>query len=367
MVKSMKLKKIVRFHQKSKIKAGEGKETGAYKFFTSSPVQSKYLDYFQLDEESLVFGTGGLPSIHYINEPFSVSTDCLVIGINNSQYRLKYVYYYLIGNMHILENGFKGAGLKHISKKYIEEIEIPLLNITLQNKIIELFDLLEQVIYFRKSQIAGLDALIQSTFIEMFGDPNEKSTKFELKALKDLGNIITGNTPSRKVSEYYGDYIEWIKSDNINTPSYTLTKAVEFLSEKGKIKGRVVPKNSILVTCIAGSKSCIGNAAIADREVAFNQQINAIIPNGDPYFLYTQFLVCKNLVQAASTNGMKGLVSKGAFQQIQFVCPPIDLQIKFGDKFLEIQKVKEKLQKSLNEIEKLYNSLFSKAFKGELF
>ena len=59
-----------------------------------------------------------------------------------------------------------------------------------------------------------LDELVKSRFVELFGDPNivesNKCVKFS-----SIAKIITGNTPSRKSPEYYGDYIEWIKSDNI--------------------------------------------------------------------------------------------------------------------------------------------------------
>ncbi|WP_255309529.1 restriction endonuclease subunit S [Listeria newyorkensis] len=132
-------------------------------------------------------------------------------------------------------------------------------------------------------------------------------------------------------------------------------------------KGRIVPRNSILVTCIAGSKNVIGNAAIADREVAFNQQINAIVPDVNTYFLYVHILVSKKKIQDKSTGGMKGLVSKSTFQNIKFMYPPKDLQNKFGEYFIEITKQKQLLKQSLTELENNFNSLMQRAFNGELF
>ncbi|WP_431244235.1 restriction endonuclease subunit S [Flavobacterium sp. P21] len=122
-------KEIFNFQKKSKIKAGDGFKIGEgkYPFYTSSNVLTKSLNDFLFENESLIFGTGGLASIHYCNENFAVSTDCFVTQPkNNKQTFTKFIYYYLSGNMHILENGFKGAGLKHISKDYLENIEIPL-------------------------------------------------------------------------------------------------------------------------------------------------------------------------------------------------------------------------------------------------
>jgi type I restriction enzyme, S subunit len=279
----------------------------------------------------------------------------------------KYLYYVLEFMREKIASLGTGSTFKAISKAPLSTIEIPVPPLEQQIKIVNLVDKVKEVIIKRRSQIAALDELTKSVFLAMFGDPRSKNSKFEKKQLSDFGEIITGNTPPRDVKEYYGDHIEWIKSDNINTPYHFLTKAEEYLSEKGMEKGRVVPKNSILITCIAGSKSCIGNAAIADREVAFNQQINAIIPKGNPFFLYTQFLVGKELVQSASTDGMKGLVSKGAFRKIGFISPPDKLQGEFGNKFLVIQNQKQQLLESLQNIEGLYHSLLQKSFKGELF
>lgn len=275
--------------------------------------------------------------------------------------------YYALKTVKLEEYADKAAKGITLNKKKLNQIQIPYTDISTQKKIASIMNVAEDLISKRQSQITALDELTQSLFLEMFGDPIVNNNKYPKRPLSDFGEIITGNTPSRKEPEYYGDYIEWIKSDNINTPYHYLTRADEFLSEKGLEKGRLVPENSILVTCIAGSKSCIGNAAIADRPVTFNQQINAVIPKGNPYFLYTQFLVGKKLIQQASTDGMKGLVSKGAFQKVEFIAPPLKIQEEFGEKFLAIQHNKQQLLKSLNQIENLYNSLLQKAFKGELF
>ena len=59
---------------KSKIKAGEGKDNGKYKFFNSSNEQTKFYDVAQYFKPALIFGTGGNASVHYCDEPFSTST-----------------------------------------------------------------------------------------------------------------------------------------------------------------------------------------------------------------------------------------------------------------------------------------------------
>lgn len=282
---------------------------------------------------------------------------------------IPYVGKFLQSKNQYLRDTCTGATIPHISRKALENIVIPLPSVERQKYISNTLDKAKSLIVKRKAQIEALDQLTLSVFLEIFGDPVTNTKSYPIQPLREFGTVITGNTPSRKKPEYYGDHIEWIKSDNINTPSHFLTRAEEYLSELGKIKGRVVPANSILVTCIAGSQSSIGNAAIADRSVAFNQQINAIVPNKNinVYFLYTQFLVGKRLVQQASTNSMKGLVSKSAFEQIYFINPPYRLQVKFGEIFEQVEEQKRNLLKSLTHLEENYNSIMQRAFKGELF
>jgi type I restriction enzyme S subunit len=106
---------------------------------------------------------------------------------------------------------------------------------------------------------------------------------------------------------------------------------------------------------------------MVDRPVAFNQQINAFVPEaGNPHFFFAQLLVGKRLVQQASTGGMKGLVSKGRFEQIQLVEPPPDLQDRFAEQALRIEVIKSGLRASLAQLVALFVSLQYRAFRGEL-
>ena len=97
-------------------------------------------------------------------------------------------------------------------------------------------------------------------------------------SLNEIGEIITGNTPSKSDTNFWNSPdICFIKPDVIAEDEITeLLDSNEYISENARNKARIVNKNSILVTCI-GSIAKIGIVKI--RECAFNQQINAIIPN----------------------------------------------------------------------------------------
>ena len=175
----------------------------------------------------------------------------------------------------------------------------------------------------------------------MFGDPVSNPNSFVKKRLKDTCVIVTGNTPSRAVVEYYGDYIEWIKTDNIVQGILNPTTAVENLSEKGAEVGKIVEKNAILMACIAGSVASIGKVCITDRAVAFNQQINAILPKEyNVLFLYVLFQISNVYLVEDLNMALKGILSKSRLESKEFIVPPLDLQNQFADFVVQVDKSK---------------------------
>ena len=190
----------------------------------------------------------------------------------------KYLYWFLKGNTAFLNSLGRGATFKEISKGIVSNIEINVPDAESQDRAVCNLEKISEVIKMRKKEIFELDNLIKARFIEMFGDPRSNPFGFPKSMLKDTCKVVTGNTPSRAVQEYYGDFVEWIKTDNIVSGLPNPTKATESLSEEGMKVGRVVNKNSILMACIAGSITSIGKVCITDRTVAFNQQINAVVP-----------------------------------------------------------------------------------------
>ena len=203
----------------------------------------------------------------------------------------------------------------------------------------------------------------QSRFIELFGDPVSNPKDWNVEPLGNRCGIITGNTPPRSEPENYGKYIEWIKSDNINTPFTFITKAQECLSEAGFEKCRFVEAGSILMTCIAGSIDCIGNVAVTDRRGAFNQQINAIVPEQDEVlYLYWLMQLSKPMIHRTINMALKGILSKSQLSEIVFPFPPITLQEQFAAFVEQTDKSKLAVQKSLEELEILKKSLMQQYF-----
>ena len=219
------------------------------------------------------------------------------------------------------------------------------------------------VIELRRKQIDLLDELVRARFVEMFGDPRINPMNFHKSRLKDTCDIITGNTPSRKNQEYYGNYIEWIKTDNIVTNKLNPTYAKENLSKEGMDVGRIVDKNCILMACIAGSISSIGKVCVTDRKVAFNQQINAIVPKKyNCMFLYVLLQVSKEYLVDGINMALKGILSKSRLEEKQFIVPPLELQNQFASFVQEIDKSRSRIQKSLEASQELFDSLMQEYF-----
>lgn len=281
--------------------------------------------------------------------------------------------FYVLHNNHkkgkTLRYQNKTTGIINLKLDSYLDSEIPLPPLDDQIRIAHLLGKVEGLIAQRKQHLQQLDDLFKSVFLEMFGDPVRNERGWEMPALSAFGKISTGNTPPRNdPSNYDGAHIEWIKTDNITTDSVFIHAAVEHLSETGARRGRTVSRGALLVACIAGSVESIGRAALTDRTVAFNQQINAIQPAADvnPFYLYGLFKLSRAYIQSRATKGMKKILTKGDFEKITMIKPPLVLQNQFAAIVEKVEGIKASYQHSLAELEILYGALSQQAFKGEL-
>ena len=274
--------------------------------------------------------------------------------------------YHLLGSEYFLtqkDQYASGATQQAVTNEGLKQVYVTVPPYEKQATGARCLTLLENLIAKRQEQLKTFDMLVKARFVEMFGDPVLNPMGWEEIKLGERCEIITGNTPPRADKENYGASIEWIKSDNINTPSVYLTKAVEYLSDIGLKKGRKVENGSILMTCIAGSINCIGNVAVADRAVAFNQQINAIVPGEDePLYLYALILLSKPLIHSKTNLMLKGILSKNKLSEIIFPFPPLSIQKDFSTFVSHIESLKSPIRASLSELTTLKKSLLQEYF-----
>jgi len=341
--------------------------SGQYPIYGSGGIMG-YSDDYLCEANTVIIGRkGSINNPIYVGEPFwNVDTAFGLVAKREVLFP-KYLYYFC--RRFDFEKLNTTVTIPSLTKANLLQVEIPLPPLDVQKKIANILDQATYLIEKRKAQIAKLDLFVKSQFIEMFGDPVTNPVGWGKKHFEKTCVITTGNTPPRANLEYYGDYIEWIKTDNINATNSILTTASEYLSEIGFEKCRYVEKNSILMTCIAGSLSSIGNVAITNRRVAFNQQINALIPQKKEYdyiFLYWLLRMMKPTIHNAVNMMLKGILSKGNLSAIEAITPPIDLQNRFAVFVVETEKSKAKMQQGLVQLELLYKSLMQKCFEGEI-
>lgn len=133
-------------------------------------------------------------------------------------------------------------------------------------------------------------------------------------AIKDLGEIITGDTPSKKEERYWDSKdICFVKPDGIADEGITLIKdSSEYLSENARKKARVVSKDAVFVTCI-GSIGKIG--ITSEGDYAFNQQINVIVPNEKvlPRYLAYNLLFSRPRFEAIANAPVVPIINKTQF------------------------------------------------------
>ena len=227
----------------------------------------------------------------------------------------------------------QSTGSTRVSLKLdkIKKISIDIPSYQEQKEIVEKIESAKRAIAARDEQLSCFNELVKSRFIELFGDPKSNPKGYTKKQLGETCKVITGNTPSRAVAEYYGDHIEWIKTDNIISGLLNPTTATEFLSEKGMTVSRTVESGAILMACIAGSVSSIGRVCVTNRKVAFNQQINAIVPyDYNILFLYAMLQISKEYLVDGINMALKGILSKSKLEEKTFFVPPIELQEQFA-------------------------------------
>lgn len=283
-----------------------------------------------------------------------IKTDCSVLYLKfflNSTYFINFSDKYK-----------SGTAVSQMPATTLRNVLFPLPPLAEQERIVEkiedAFELLDEI-EEAQDQITSLGEQIKSKVLDMAigGQLSEQnSSKEYIKPkiavdnsekylnipknwtwirVEDLGEIQTGNTPKKSQPENYGLDIPFIKPSNINNLEMDYNTD-EFLSDIGKKKGRIVEDNSILVTCIGN----LGRAAIVEKEVAFNQQINSITPNefvDSKLILYfiTSNKFYNQMIKKSSTVTVR-LLNKTSFSSIPFPLPPLAEQKRIVEKIEEI-------------------------------
>ena len=123
----------------------------------------------------------------------------------------------------------RASGQASINSSDIRNIQIVLPPLSYQKRVAAIAQKADRLRRTRRYALQLSDTYLRSVFLEMFGDPVTNPKGWDRARVADLGNVQTGNTPSRTESDNYGNYIEWIKSDNIIDGNFYLERSKEML------------------------------------------------------------------------------------------------------------------------------------------
>ena len=185
--------------------------------------------------------------------------------------------------------------------------------------------------------------------------------------LKKLGEITTGNTPSKKDGSYWdSEDICFVKPDRIADEGITLINdSSEYISENARSKARVVSKDAVFVTCI-GSIGKIGIASSGDY--AFNQQINVIEPNEKvlPRYLAYNLLYSKPRLEAIANAPVVPIINKTQFGDFKLnIEEDIAKQAEIVSVLDKLTGIIESRKKELESFDELIKARFVEMFGDE--
>ena len=156
--------------------------------------------------------------------------------------------------------------------------------------------------------------------------PFEVPSSWVWTTLGEIAEIITGNTPSKDIKEYYSGNIPFFKPTDLEQGIHT-KYSKDRLTPLGFEQSRKLPANSVLVTCIGAT---IGKTGLTTVEGTCNQQINAIIPT---FAILAKFLfyVCisdymQHEIKANASATTLPILNKGNFSKIAITVPPLQEQ-----------------------------------------
>ena len=177
----------------------------------------------------------------------------------------------------------------------------------------------------------------------------------------DFGKILTGTTPSTKITKYYGGPYKFISPVDLDNGKY-ITTSHKLLTKEGLSVGRVLPKNSILIGCIGN----IGKIGMTKDEISsFNQQINAVICNEDflPDFIYYLLLNNRHILEKSAVKTTVPILNKGNFENIKLKAPILSEQKKIAYVLSIVQNGIECLDKLIQKTTELKKALLQKLFE----
>ena len=295
------------------------------------------------------------------------SNDVLVFRKLNDEIYEKYLYYILADDRFFAFSTASASGSKmpRGDKVQIMNYPVKLPPLESQKKIADILSSLDEKIELNRRMNETLEQLGQALFRYYFVD-NPGAKNWKRGVISDLGEVVTGKTPSKKNQKFFGDEVAFLKVPDMHKTSIVI-KTSDNLSLMGaeSQKSKYISRWSTCVSCIA----TVGVVSLAGKNMQTNQQINSIIPRESCFKFFNYFLMRHKsdyIKTLASSGSATPNLNMGHFSNITVVIPDRELLKEFDAR---VNHLFLQMENNLQENETLMNirdSLLLKLISGEI-
>lgn len=279
----------------------------------------------------------------------------------------KYLWYGISSKVAELNSKGTGSTFKAISKSTLEETQIPLINLQEQQNIAEILDKVTGLISLRKQQLAKLDELVKSQFVELFGDPEKNTFCWKKQPLLEHLNVIGGY--AFKSEQFSEEGIPVLRIGNINSGFFKSVNLVYWEDDDALSRYKMYPGDLVMSLTGTVGKDDYGNVCILGNDYAeyYLNQRNAKLELQDTmskYYLSVllKFEPIKKKLTGISRGVRQANISNKDILNLSVPIPPIELQKQFATFVEQTDKSKLAIQKSLDQLELLKKALMQNFF-----
>lgn len=182
---------------------------------------------------------------------------------------------------------------------------------------------------------------------------------WKIKKIKELGEVITGKTPSTKIKDFWNGDIPFITPTDIDSNKYVITTERHVTTKGLKAVSKLLPANTLLVVCIAS----IGKIALTTKDSISNQQINAIILDESKYspnFFYYMMSSLLNKFKSSAGNAVVPIIKKSQFEQLTISVPTFIEQKSIAQILSTVDEAIQKADEAIEHTERLKRGLMQK-------
>lgn len=271
----------------------------------------------------------------------------------------EYFYYWLKNNIDNIKNNANGSTFKEISGNEFSNLIIDLPSLENQNKIVKILSDIDKKIEINEKILKKLSLLSNAIFHNYLQKHRNEIIKKKLSEISR--KIITGKTPSTKNENFWNGDIPFITIPDMHKDFFNVS-SLRSISEKAA--KNIVPKNSVLVSCIA----TVGLVSITMRASQTNQQINSIVIKNkyDLYYLFEFFSEKKQFMERIAGGSTTYNINKTMFENIEIPYLPENTLVEYDKEVSILFKKIKNCQVEVNKLILLKETLLPKLVKGKI-